>query len=202
MRFIYTSRSKVPELLDDAGQPYFGEDYTFEFARDDFLHGGDMQCLGYIVSYGDALYRCLDAVRRLREQGLCVGLVNKCHANVVDEEALAKIGSSGFVLCVESQSTKTGLGIRLGSWLLERGLSPKYARCGTHREGCGGIWEHAYHQGYDSDSIMKKVRQLARTVAPKKMYPQERFHRSCGFKSVSTEMYTELAVEEDKLLGA
>ena len=40
---------------------------------------------GYIVSYGDALYRSMDAVRRLREQGVNVGLVNKWHVNVADE---------------------------------------------------------------------------------------------------------------------
>jgi transketolase C-terminal domain/subunit len=161
LRFVYSTRSKVPELLDESGKSYFGEGYTFELGRDDFLCDTDGQYAGYIISYGDALYRCLDAVRRLRKQGLSVGLVNKCHMNVVDEEALSKIGSSGFVLCVESQSTKTGLGIRLGTWLVERGLYPKYARCGTHRESCGGTWQHAYHQGYDSESIMTKVRQLA-----------------------------------------
>jgi transketolase C-terminal domain/subunit len=167
LRFIYTSRSKVPELLDEEGTPYFGKDYTFEVGRDDFLHGADEQCAGYVVSFGDALYRSLDAVRRLRKQGLNVGLLNKCHVNVVDEHALQRIGRSDFVLCVESQNTKTGLGIRLGTWLMERGLHPKFARCGTHREGCGGIWEHAYHQGFDSESIMAKVRHLADGAAEK-----------------------------------
>lgn len=47
---------------------------------------GNATCDGYIVSYGDALYRSLDAVHRLRHMGLSVGLVNKCHVNVVDEE--------------------------------------------------------------------------------------------------------------------
>merc|ERR1719326_2546361 len=98
LRFVYSSRSKVPELLDESGKQYFGEGYTFEMGRDDFLAGADEDCDGYIVSYGDALYRCLDAVRRLRDQGLSVGLVNKCHANVIDETALRMVGSSGFVL--------------------------------------------------------------------------------------------------------
>eukprot|EP00747_Dinoflagellata_sp_TGD_P162248 gnl/TRDRNA2_/TRDRNA2_179640_c0_seq1.p1 gnl/TRDRNA2_/TRDRNA2_179640_c0~~gnl/TRDRNA2_/TRDRNA2_179640_c0_seq1.p1 ORF type:complete len:556 (+),score=122.70 gnl/TRDRNA2_/TRDRNA2_179640_c0_seq1:493-2160(+) len=168
LRFIYTSRSKTPELLDENGRRYFGEGYTFELGRDDFLCGANGQCAGYIVSYGDALYRCLDAVRRLRAEGLMVGLVNKCHANVVDEEALRKIGTSGFVLVVESQSTKTGLGIRMGTWFMERGLHPRYARIGTHREGCGGIWEHAYHQGYDSESVMEKARKLAAATSAQK----------------------------------
>jgi len=71
------------------------------------------------------------------------------------------IGNSDFVLVVESQNTKTGLGVRFGTWLLEGGYKPKYARCGTHTEGCGGTWEHAYHQGYDSRSVADAVRKLA-----------------------------------------
>jgi hypothetical protein len=65
------------------------------------------------------------------------------------------------VLVVESQSTKTGLGVRFGTWLLERGLSPRYARMGTHTDGSGGTWTQAYTQGYDPESIMKRVRALA-----------------------------------------
>jgi len=43
---------------------------------------------------------------------------------------------------------------------LERELSPKYGRVGTHRQACGGLWEQAYHQGYDSESIIAKVREM------------------------------------------
>lgn len=71
--------------MSEAGKPIFGDDYTFELGRDDLVRG-NATCDGYIVSYGDALYRSLDAVHRLRHMGLSVGLVNKCHVNVVDEE--------------------------------------------------------------------------------------------------------------------
>lgn len=158
LRFLYSTRSKVPEILDCNGQPFFGDNYTFQLGRDDLIVPAN---LGYIVTYGDALYRCLDAVRRLQQEGLMVGLINKCHVNTIDEEMLRLVGKSGFVLVVESQSTKTGLGVRFGTWLLERGLTPRFARCGTHCEGCGGQWEQAYHQGYDPESIMVEVRKLA-----------------------------------------
>ncbi|MBW4674168.1 MAG: hypothetical protein KME52_09135 [Desmonostoc geniculatum HA4340-LM1] len=46
---------------------------------------------------------------------------------------------SQIVLVVESFNRRTGLGNRFGSWLLERGFTPKYAYLGTHKEGCGGI---------------------------------------------------------------
>jgi hypothetical protein len=51
-----------------------------------------------------------------------------------------------MVLVVEPLNVNTGLGLRMGTWLLERGFAPKYAHIGTHREGSGGLWEHAYHQ--------------------------------------------------------
>jgi len=161
LRFIYSTRSKVPELLDESGKLIYGPGYIFKLGQDDIILGAGDSCDGYVVSYGDALYRSLDAVRRLRADGMKIGLVNKCHVNAVDENVLSIVGRSKYVLVVESQNTQTGLGIRFGTWLLERGLSPKFARCGTHRDGCGGTWEQAYHQGYDPSSVMKEVQKLA-----------------------------------------
>jgi len=157
LRFVYSTRSKVPEILDDHGQPFFGDGYEFRPGKDDVILAGSA---GYIVSYADALYRSLDAVKRLREEGVDVGLINKCHANVVDEDVMQLIGQSPFVLIVESQNIKTGLGMRFGTWLLLRGLSPRLGVCGVHRDGCGGLWEQAYHQKYDPVSVMDEVRNL------------------------------------------
>lgn len=113
---------------------------------------------GYVVSYGDAIYRCHDSVLRLRKQGVHVGLINKCHMNVVDEDTMKRVSETGFVLVVESSNTRTGLGVRFGTWLLERGYAPRYGYIGTQRDGCGGTWEHAYHQGFDPESVMERVR--------------------------------------------
>ena len=65
-----------------------------------------------MVSFGDALYRALDAVERLRAEGMDIGLINKCTLNVVDEAVMEKIGTSPFILVVEPLNQKTGLGIR------------------------------------------------------------------------------------------
>jgi hypothetical protein len=48
--------------------------------------------------------------------------------------------------------------MRYGTWLLERGLTPRYAHLGTHRHGAGGLWEQMTHQGLDPDQIIEKVR--------------------------------------------
>ncbi|BAY93246.1 MULTISPECIES: transketolase C-terminal domain-containing protein [unclassified Tolypothrix] len=157
LRFIFSTRSKVPNILDTNGNEFFGSGYKFVPDKDEVIREGTQ---GYIVSFGDALYRSLDAVERLKQEGLDVGLINKPTLNVVDEEAIAKIGKAPFVLVVEAFNRRTGLGSRFGSWLLERGLTPKYAHLGTYREGSGGLWEQYPHQGIDPVGIIKKVKEL------------------------------------------
>lgn len=161
LRFIFTTRSKLPAILDESGKPFYGKGYSFTPGKDEIVRKGK----GYIVSFGDALYRCLDAVERLKNEGHEVGLINKPTLNVVDEEMMKQIGHSSFVLVVESISIKNGLGVRFGSWLLERGYCPKYAHIGSHQEGSGGLWEHAYHQGFDSTSVYNKAKQMITTIA-------------------------------------
>jgi hypothetical protein len=86
--------------------------------------------------------------------------VNKASLNVVDEEMMARIGTSPFVMVVEAFNRRTGLGSRFGTWLLERGHTPRYAHLGTVREGCGGLWEQYPHQGLDPEGIMSHARSL------------------------------------------
>jgi transketolase len=157
LRFIFSTRSKTPIVLDSNGNELFGSGYKFVPGKDEVIREGTA---GYIVSFGDALYRALDAVERLKQEGIDVGLINKPTLNVVDEEMMAKLGNAPFVLTVEAFNRKTGLGSRFGSWLLERGYTPKFAYMGTHEEGCGGLWEQYPHQGLDPVGIMNKVKQL------------------------------------------
>jgi transketolase len=157
LRFIFSTRSKVPNILDDKGNDFFGSNYQFVPGKDEVIREGNQ---GYIISFGDGLYRALDAVERLKQEGINVGLINKPTLNVIDEETIAKVGKAPFVLVVESFNRRTGLGSRLGSWLLERGYTPKYGYLATHKEGCGGLWEQFPHQGIDPVGIISKVKEL------------------------------------------
>lgn len=158
LRFVFSTRSPVPDFVSSDGKPLYGPGYVFTPGKDEIIREGKA---GYVVSYGEMLFRALDAVERLRAQGLDVGLVNKPTLNVVDDEALARVGKSPFVLVVESQNMHTGLGMRYGSWLLGRGYHPRYAHLGTQRSGSGGLWEQMAHQGLDPDSIARSIQKLA-----------------------------------------
>jgi transketolase C-terminal domain/subunit len=157
LRFIFSTRSKTPVLLDANNNELYGGDYKFVPGKDELVREGSA---GYIVAFGDTVYRALDAVERLKQDGIDVGLINKSTLNVVDEEMMAKIGKAPFVLVVEAFNRRTGLGSRFGSWLLERGYAPKFAYLGTHEEGCGGLWEQYPHQGIDPVGMMNKVKAL------------------------------------------
>ncbi|MGA7937157.1 MAG: transketolase C-terminal domain-containing protein [Kovacikia sp.] len=157
LRFIFSTRSKTPNILDANGRDLHGEGYQFVAGKDEVVREGTA---GYIVAFGDALYRAVDAAERLKQEGIDVGVINKPTLNVVDEEAIAKVGKAPFVVVVEAFNRKTGLGSRYGTWLLERGFTPKYAYLGTHKEGCGGLWEQYPHQGIDPVGIITKVKEL------------------------------------------
>ncbi|KAI3296118.1 hypothetical protein DTO002I6_3801 [Penicillium roqueforti] len=159
LRFIFSTRSKVPYILKEGtDQKLFGEGYKFVPGKEEVIRKGSA---GYIVSYGDMLYRSLDAVENLRAEGLDVGLINKPTLNIVDEEIIKLYGSSPFVLVVESIAQKTGLGSRLGTQLLERNLTPKFKSLGANKEGCGGLYQQVNAQGLGPEHIIAAVKQVA-----------------------------------------
>jgi transketolase len=155
LRFLFTTRAAVPDILDEAGKPMFAGK-AFEPGVDDLVRDGE----GFVVSFGETLYRALDAVSRLKKQGVNVGLVNKATLNVYDESMMKRLAAAPFVLVAEGFNAKTGLGSRFGAALLERGFRGRYAHLGTHTEGSGGLWQQMGHQGLDSAGIEKAVRTL------------------------------------------
>jgi transketolase C-terminal domain/subunit/transketolase N-terminal domain/subunit len=157
LRFVFSTRSATPFILDETGETYFGNNYAFSPGKDEVIREGDK---GYIVSYGEMLYRCLDVVERLHADGVRVGLINKPTLNVVDEAMMEKLIGNQFVLVVESQSVKSGLGSRFGTWLLERGYTARYAHMGVSKEGHGGLEEQIPYQGLGADHIRDKIMSL------------------------------------------
>jgi transketolase len=159
LRFLFTTRAPVPDILGDDGKPLY-QGKPFEPGKDDIVReaptGG-----GYIVAMGEIVYRALDAVIRLQEQGVAVGLINKPTVNIVDATMMRKLAGTAFVLVAEGWNEKTGLGSRFGSYLLQAGFKGRYDHIGTHLEGSGGLWQQVGYQGLDPDGIIKAVKALA-----------------------------------------
>ena len=158
LRFIFSTRSAVPDILDENDRPFYSDGYEFVSGKDDVIRKGTA---GYIVSFGETLYRALDATIALRESGLDVGLINKATLNTYDEAGMNTLASAPFVFVAESFNVNTGLGSRLGTELLKRGFRGAYGNVGTNVEGSGGLWQQMRHQGLDSESIQSAVRSIA-----------------------------------------
>ena len=160
LRFLFSTRSTVPDLLTEDGKPFY-QGKAFEPGKDDVIRpaktGG-----GYVVAVGETVYRALDAVTGLRDQGIDVGLVNKATLNVVDQSMMQTLAKAPFVLVVEGWNVKTGLGSRFGSLLLQQGFKGKYDHLGTHLEGSGGLWQQMGYQGLDSAGIAAAIQRLNR----------------------------------------
>jgi transketolase len=158
LRFLFTTRATVPDILGDDGKPFY-QGKPFEPGKDDLLRapkdGG-----GYVVAVGEAVYRALDAVIGLKEKGVEVGLVNKATLNVVDESMMQTLAKAPWVLVVEGWNVKTGLGSRFGDYLLRYGFKGKYDHLGTHLEGSGGLWQQMGYQGLDPAGIGAAIDKL------------------------------------------
>jgi transketolase C-terminal domain/subunit/transketolase N-terminal domain/subunit len=157
LRFVFSTRSGTPFILSPNGKRFFEDGYTFIPGKDDLIREGRD---GYIVTYGEMLYRCLDIVEDLKTEGMSIGLINKTTLNVIDEDMLKRIGSSKAILVVETQNVKTGLGARMGTWLLERDYHPRFACMGTRKEGHGGLSEQIPYQGMDKNAIRSRITAL------------------------------------------
>jgi transketolase len=158
LRFVFSTRAAVPDILGVDGKPlYAGK--PFDPSADTMVReapaGG-----GYIVATGETVYRALDAVLNLQDQGIKVGLINKAALNVVDAAMLRKLSAAPFVLVTEGWNIKTGLGSRFGSQLLQAGFKGRYNHLGVNREGCGGLWQQMGYQGLDSPGIQAAVKAL------------------------------------------
>jgi transketolase len=158
LRFVFSTRAPVPDILGEDGKPMY-QGKPFEPGKDHIVRAAPAGG-GYVVAMGETVYRALDAVIRLQEQGVKVGLINKATLNVVDEEMMKTLSGVPFVLVAEGWNVKTGLGSRFGSYLLKAGFKGRYNHIGTNREGSGGLWQQMGHQGLDSEGIAKALKEL------------------------------------------
>jgi transketolase len=161
LRFIFSTRAESYRILKKDNTPYFSEEHGYKFVlgKDELMIKGKD---GYIVTYGSMVYRVIAAIDILRESGINLGLINKPHLNIIDEDMLAIIGKSPFVAVVEDQGRATGLGSKMGTILLEHGYSPKYLSLGITKEGIGGQHEQIINQGLDPQGIAESIKNMIR----------------------------------------
>src|SRR3954469_21907408 len=92
LRFLFTTRSTVPDILGEDGKPFY-QGKSFEPGKDDLIREAPAGS-GYVVAVGETVYRALDAILNLQERGVKVNLVNKSTVNVVDPAMMKKLAGA------------------------------------------------------------------------------------------------------------
>jgi transketolase len=158
IKFVCSTRSEFPYILGKDNQHLFDGDYKFTGKDEVIREGKD----GYVIAYGDMVYRALDAVENARKDGLDIGLINKPLVNIPDEDTMDKVSKVPFVLLVESQNYNTGVGIRFADWLSERDIKTNYKHMGATKPGIGGQEEQIPYQGLAPKDILDKIKEMAK----------------------------------------
>jgi len=155
---IAMGRAKLPIILNEKGEPFFGEGYTFEYGKIDLLRSGEDIVL---ISYGSTIHMVLEAAESLKKEGISAAVLNVSCPKDLDLETL-KVIANKPVIVVEDHNVFTGLGSYLGTVLLENGIVPKkYVRLGVPEHAVSGDYKLLYKlYGLDTESIVKKAKEV------------------------------------------
>jgi transketolase len=152
---VVMGRSIVPIVTDEAGRPYFGEQYRYRYGRMEQIRTGRRLVL---VSAGNMLPYALDAWQMLAERGKRVALVSVSDWSDLHADDLAMIGGFESVVTLEDHNVKTGLGATVAAALFETGYRAKFIRLGVTEYASSGTPEELYKLlGLDPESVVETI---------------------------------------------
>ncbi len=159
MFFLGMGRSKLPTILDTSGAPFFAGDYQFELGRLDRIRPGKA---GTVIATGTLTGRAVEAVDRLRADGVDVGVACLATPTCLNDEDADSLANSPFIVTVEDHSVRTGLGAHVAQALFARGHAVPHRRLGVEQYCPSGSAEAVYQsQGLDTDSLERTIRDFA-----------------------------------------
>ncbi|MHB8050995.1 MAG: transketolase [Coriobacteriia bacterium] len=151
-------RSKLPVVLDSAGTPLFGEDYTFEYGVSTWAREGDDIV---IVTMGTVAGAAVDAADSLKSEGVSAGVCIVSSPLDLDTEAMARIAAAPWVLVVEDHGWRSGLWASVAEWLVLNDRVVAAVPLGVDGyQSSGAAAEIFARVGLDSAGIAQRVREL------------------------------------------
>lgn len=163
---LATGRSVAPIIAREDGAPFFGRDYNFRYGEADWIRRGTAAT---VVSYGTLLPTALEAVERLRCQGIDCGLLNVSCPLALDVQKLAEAAKRGPIITFEDHNVQTGVGVRIAALLLDEQLTARLVRIGLHRYGGSAKASDLYRRyELDADTLGQTVKRTLNETAESK----------------------------------
>ncbi len=157
---IAMGRSKLPVIVDSAGEPLFAGTYAFEYGAIDVVREGADASLLVMGTPSGAAVSAADA---LRAEGLHVAVaVASCPLDL-DEDAMDRLMQAPLVMTVEDHNVRTGLGASVAEWLALHGRATQLLRLGVDGYRSSGTSRDLYaREGLDAAGIASALRAALR----------------------------------------
>jgi transketolase len=158
--FLGMGRSKTPTILDEAGNPFFGKDYTFTYGAIDVVRQGTDAT---VMTCGCMLAPAIKAWEALKAKGISVRVLNVSCPKDLDEKALADAAATGSIITYEDHNVHTGLGSIVANHLATRGLQARLRKLGVAAYGMSGPTSDIFKAaGLSADALVQAVEEEVR----------------------------------------
>jgi transketolase len=155
--YLGMGRSKLPVILNEQGEPFFGNDYVFEYGKIDMLRAGQDAA---IITCGSLAWRAVEAADRLKKEGLSVAVLHVACPKDIDRAAISTAASTGCIVTYEDHNVHTGLGSIIACVLAEERLSVSFSRLGVTEYGLSGPSDTVYiGAGLGVDDLIAAVKE-------------------------------------------
>ncbi|NPA39501.1 MAG: transketolase [Thermodesulfobacteria bacterium] len=156
--FVGMGRSKLPVVTTEDGKVFFDENYKFIPGKADWLRDGKD---AVIITYGSVVPEVLEAWKKLKEEGISVGVLNIASIRPFPEEDVLKAVECGKVVVVEDHLVETGLGMRIAGFLGLKGIKAEIKLLG-HKEplSSGKPKELFKLSGIDAEGVASAVKSM------------------------------------------
>lgn len=153
---VTMGRSKLPQLKDHEGKPFYKVDYSFSYGQADLLRVGNH---GSLWVCGTPAANALKAVDSLRDEGIFIEFYYVSSPLCIDEQQLRIASAKGPIFSVEDHSVQGGLGSSLAEGLVKQNLNQKLVKLGiTEYPRSGQASELFRLAGLDSASILRTIK--------------------------------------------
>lgn len=118
---IAMGRSKIPVILDENGNPFFGENYKFEYGKIDILRKGEKVT---ILTHGSVAYKAVKVADELKDNGVNITVVNVSAPLEFNAAKVSEYINNSHIIIYEDHNKYNGLIVEFSKSVAENKLNP------------------------------------------------------------------------------
>ncbi|GAB6189499.1 transketolase [Marinitoga arctica] len=118
---IAMGRSKIPVILDENGNPYFGKDYKFEYGKMDIIRKGKKVT---ILTHGSVVYKAVKVADKLKNEGINITVINVSAPLKFDAAKISEYINNSHVIIYEDHNKYNGLIVEFSKSVVENKVNP------------------------------------------------------------------------------